>query len=129
MGLRSFLVHDEPLNAGRLKMTDGRLCEELEIKSLMASPLTNSQTHLSNGNAQKANHTSTAIDYGESFKFGLNSPTQIAFGFPRGTRESITGYTRPTFIVEVFPHLSDNGFNCTIFLICPRGSHTWAYLF
>ncbi|KAI6242734.1 hypothetical protein M3Y99_00179700 [Aphelenchoides fujianensis] len=41
MGLRSFLVHDEPLNAGRLKLADGRLYEELEIKSLMRdhSPL------------------------------------------------------------------------------------------
>lgn len=53
MGLRSFLAHDEPLSAGRLKMTDGRLCEELEIKSLMrSSPLTHSST---NGYSTKHN--------------------------------------------------------------------------
>lgn len=37
MGLQSFMGHDEPLSAGRLKMRSNRMCEELEIKTLMKS--------------------------------------------------------------------------------------------
>lgn len=55
MGLRSFLAHDEPLSAGRLKLSDGRLCEELEIKNLMrSSPLTQSSNHSTNSHPKSA---------------------------------------------------------------------------
>lgn len=35
MGLRSFLVHEDPLSVNRLKLSDRRQCEELEFKSLI----------------------------------------------------------------------------------------------
>jgi hypothetical protein len=69
MGLKSFfLAHEEPtLGSGRLKLTDGRLCEELEIKSLMrSSPLTNSSASSypkQNGNGPK--QQPNIYDYGE----------------------------------------------------------------
>lgn len=64
MGLRSFMASDEPLSAGRLKLSD-RLCEELEIKSLMrSSPLTNNNTY--SKAPPLANGSSKHYEYGES---------------------------------------------------------------
>lgn len=45
MGLRSFLVHEDPLSVNRLKLSDRRQCEELEFKSLIGPTPPHSHPH------------------------------------------------------------------------------------
>ena len=75
MGLRSFLVHDEPLSAGRLKMTDGRLVEEMEIKNLMrTSPVGHSSNAGANNYTNsKQNGTRSSISGGTKAHHGYDN--------------------------------------------------------
>ncbi|KAI6196943.1 hypothetical protein M3Y94_01167300 [Aphelenchoides besseyi] len=105
MGLRSFILHDEPLNAGRLRSADSRLYEELEIKNLMRahSPMANGNA--SNGRVKLTNryNTECTSNAGDAASSSGSSSCSTTNGIRRSNHNTSTTSNNSTGHVRQQP--------------------------